>query len=154
MTDWKRRGRRHKRAHWWHWWWPWSAIALLQRDLTIARSVNADYIQWAQRFYHLVQRTLHPSQFLALLTQYDREAEAECAAIGEREHAWQTIIPPFPPMSSLVGIYSTPSRSMTPEEAKQAADAFTQMWDGWQQRQASSDGTAASDPSEKGSGND
>ena len=85
--------------------WPWSKMRRLQRDINLAWAIYHDYRDWSERFLALVRRILTPQQFTDLLTQYDREADAEAAAIGKIAHAHQVYIAPFPPPSPLVGDY-------------------------------------------------
>lgn len=118
--------------------WPWSALRRLRHDLDLQRSIYHDYRDWSERFYSLVRRTLSSPQFTALLTQWHREAEAECVAIGEVAHAAQSYIAPFPPTSPLTGDYYThviaahkaaeAARARQPE-AHKAFDEMAAKWE-------------------------
>jgi hypothetical protein len=98
MTDWKRRGRRHKLAHWWHRWWPWSAIIAVKLDL-IEMRLAFDAIQSvaesdrteSARFFTLVKRVLPEEQFRALLTQYKREGESTWSQRFAEKAEWLRI---------------------------------------------------------------
>jgi hypothetical protein len=85
-APWKRRGRRHRRAHWWHWRWPWSAIISARMEARAATMDLADlraaynvYREETLRFWALVERILPENQFRALISQYKRELDERAA---------------------------------------------------------------------------